>query len=876
MNKLLIATAFSLGAMAVMWMGWGFIGSDALALTVTLVIGAVYTIGFMELLQYRHATSTLSKSMFDLTNAGSGKVVEPKVGDLDAWLNKLDLSLRSAVRLRIEGERVGLPAPVLTPYLVGLLVMLGLLGTFFGMVETLRGAVLAMEGTTELQTMRAALAAPIKGLGLAFGTSVAGVAASAMLGLISTLSRRDRMLATRELDANTATIFREYSLVHSREKTFKALQNQSQALPEVAGKLHEMATQIEKMSENLGVKMIDNQNAFHESVKNIFTDLTASVDKSLKETLTDSGRLAGESIRPIIKEAMEDFSKETQQTHQLLTTTAQKQFENLSGQFSNTSEEVTLAWKDGLTAHQHSNEALIKSLGTSFQSFSQEFEKVSISTLSAIDKTTAAIIEKQESGNKEQLDSWTNSLEQVQQQATKQLSEASKVFTDELIDVAEVQQNVIKLVTQDFETMSTVMVSDWQKAGEQSLAQQQSISDSLDETVRIMTEAANSTTNQIVGEIAPLLAATEELVKARIESEATWIEGHGERIESLTTVLNDELSGLRNEEERRGEAAATRLAGLESTVTTHLASLGQALEEPMTRLIETASETPKAAAEVISQLRNEISNNIERDNGLLKERKILMEEMGTLSSSMESASSSQREAVEALVESTATMMKEMGTQLTEHLGIEVSKIGNVADSISGSSVEMSSLADSFTVAIKLFNESNGLLIENLNRIEEALDSSSSRSDEQLGYYVAQAREIIDLSVSSQKEVFDELRQLSQKEIDTIQDEEKLQIKIDETAQETVSESAVEGLAVENLQEDAFPNEAIVVNVEETKVDEVEDAKVEDVEDVEVEVEEVEVEIEEAEVEVEEIETDPTEAEEFEVQADTTEPQVEVE
>ena len=38
----------------------------------------------------------------------------------------------------------------------------------------------------------------------------------------------------------------------------------------------------------------------------------------------------------------------------------------------------------------------------------------------------------------------------------------------------------------------------------------------------------------------------------------------------------------------------------------------------MTRLIETASETPRAAAEVIGKLREEVSNNLERDNTLLE------------------------------------------------------------------------------------------------------------------------------------------------------------------------------------------------------------------------------------------------------------------
>ena len=35
----------------------------------------------------------------------------------------------------------------------------------------------------------------------------------------------------------------------------------------------------------------------------------------------------------------------------------------------------------------------------------------------------------------------------------------------------------------------------------------------------------------------------------------------------------------------------------------------------------------------------------------------------------------------------------------------------------------------------------------------------ARSDDQLAYYVAQAREVIDLSLMSQKEIVEELRQL---------------------------------------------------------------------------------------------------------------------
>jgi hypothetical protein len=171
--------------------------TNPLALAVTAIVVVVYLVGAAELFRYQQATARLAGVIKDLTETPN---------DLDAWLSGLDTSLRSAVRLRVQGDRVALPGPVLAPYLAGLLVLLGMLGTFLGMVVTLRGTGLALESATDLQAIRASLAAPVQGLGFAFGTSIAGVATSAMLGLLSALCRRERIAATSFLDATIATL----------------------------------------------------------------------------------------------------------------------------------------------------------------------------------------------------------------------------------------------------------------------------------------------------------------------------------------------------------------------------------------------------------------------------------------------------------------------------------------------------------------------------------------------------------------------------------------------------------------------------------------------------------------------------------------------
>ncbi len=177
----LLTALFLLGLAIVTWIGAGYVGTHALGAVVTGVIGLCYVAGAVELHRYRQATSSLALAVADTSAANGG---------LSAWLASLHPSLRPSVRQRIEGERTALPAPALTPYLVGLLVLLGMLGTLLGMMATLRGTGLALESATDLDAIRGSLAAPVKGLGFAFGTSIAGVATSAVLGLLAALCRR--------------------------------------------------------------------------------------------------------------------------------------------------------------------------------------------------------------------------------------------------------------------------------------------------------------------------------------------------------------------------------------------------------------------------------------------------------------------------------------------------------------------------------------------------------------------------------------------------------------------------------------------------------------------------------------------------------------
>jgi thiamine pyrophosphate-dependent acetolactate synthase large subunit-like protein len=148
-----------------------------------------------------------------------------------------------------------------------------------------------------------------------------------------------------------------------------------------------------------------------------------------------------------------------------------------------------------------------------------------------------------------------------------------------------------------------------------------------------------------------------------------------------------------------------------------------------------------------------------RDTAMLDERARLLGTLETLLDAVNHASTEQRTAVDALVATSADLLERVGKRFTDRVEAETGKLGAVAAQVTGSAVEVASLGEAFGVAVQLFGESNDKLAAQLQRIEAALEKSLTRSDEQLAYYVAQAREVIDLSMLSQKQILEDLQRL---------------------------------------------------------------------------------------------------------------------
>ncbi len=724
-RNVVAAAVFLIGLLAVVWVASGYVtgGSlnNGLALSMTVAIAGVYVLGALELRQYRQATGTLAHALADIP--------QPLV-ELSAWLSRIHPGLQNPVRLRIEGERTALPGPALTPYLVGLLVMLGMLGTFLGMVVTFKGAVFALEGSADLAAIRAALAEPIKGLSLSFGTSVAGVAASAMLGLLSAISRRERLEAVRLLDARIGSVLRPFSAAYQREETFKALQTQAQALPLIADRLQAVVDGLAERTEQLSARLLDQQTQFQGEASAAYKELARSVGAALESSLAASGRLAGEAIKPVVESAMAGIAQAAGSTQQQLIDGTKAQLQGLSAQWAETADAVSRSWaqtaqgvsRDWAQAadrQAQANEALQQGLSQSLQAFTQRFAEQAQTLLTSVQETSQQAHARQAEADAQRLAGWAATMTETGQ----------------------------------------ALAAQWQRAGTETLAQQQATCQALEAAAAQITDRASQHVGQTLEGLAQLLSQSEAMVQSRVDAESQWVASQGERMTQLAEVWRSELTALREQEAARGQAAVASLEGLQASVAQHLAQLGTALEAPMTRLLNTAAEVPQAAASVITQLRQEMARLGEEGNATLAERKEMMTELGSLLRAINQAALEQRSAIDGLVSSATAVLTRAGERFADALGAQAGQVDEVAARVAASAVELGSLGEAFHHGVDLFNSSNEKLMDSLQRIESAIGQSLSRSDEQLAYYVTQAREVIDLSISAQQGIVEDLRRL---------------------------------------------------------------------------------------------------------------------
>jgi hypothetical protein len=406
-----------------------------------------------------------------------------------------------------------------------------------------------LQNLTDIQGIRDAFAEPIKGLGLAFGASVAGVATSAMLGLMATLARRERLDAWAQIDVLSHGPLHARTPAYHRTQTLNLLQKQVEAMPQLVDLMGQWTRQVEGLQTRLNEQMLARQESHHQESRQNHQALAESMERGLQKHLTETLGQVGVTLQTMARE-----------THVHLTEQADRVHEQL------------------LQNHQ-----------------------------------------------------------------------------------------------------ASVRLQQEQSAQMQAL---------VHETLNQLGDQA--------GQVHERLLQTHQASFA----------SHQEEI-------------------------ARSVAQIDAVVAQHLGQLAASLEAPLARLIEISSQAPQAAAEVIGELRQRINASMARDNELLQERALIMEQLSQTSRAF-----------------------------TEQVHQQGGQMADLSAQMQASALEVGDLSRAFGATAQALIDNQQKTAEQLQQTEVALTQSMVRSDEQMAYYLAQAREVIELSLSAQKPMLEVLERLA--------------------------------------------------------------------------------------------------------------------
>lgn len=734
---------FLVGLLAVCWIGIGYVSVHPLGAAVAAIIAACYIAGGVELYRYRQASNGLRTALSDLSGAKES---------LAPWLERVPVGLRNAVRLRVEGERTALPAPVLTPYLVGLLVLLGMLGTLLGMMDTLRGTGLALQSATDMAAIRGSLASPVQGLAVAFGTSIAGVASSAMLGLLAALLRRDRLQAVQQLDRAIAGDLHPYSQAWQRAESLRLLQAQSTALPALVDRLQAMTSAFEQHSAAANERLLAGQAEFLTQSQTLQERLAVSLQQSLREGAEASAAAIGGALQPMAETTLAGLARHGEALHARVEQAVQQQLAGLSDGFERSRVATEASWAKVVSEQTQAQQALVGDLRQHLQAFSDGQGTHAEALVTRIGERLQADAQ----GNAEALraaaeqqQALNSALVERQQQALLAAGQQLDEHAQALLQALEQRHSASQSLLQDHEQQRS---QDWQAAQTAAAAAHAELQASLDSREQQRQARWD--------------AVSAELQQAHATLQAQLQAGDEQRLQRWSDALQHVSTDLAERLQANGERLAAQQQVCDTLAATAQqigengrAQAGATLAEVST-LLQTAAAAPKAAADVINELRSTLSESLVRDNAMLEERGRLLATVQTLLDAINHASHEQRTAVDALVGGSAELLERVGNRFTDHIAAETGKLDGIAAALNGSAGEVGQLAGSFGEAVAQFGSASTELSGRLEQIGGALDASLARSDEQLAYYVAQAREVVDLSLLSQKQVMEELQQLA--------------------------------------------------------------------------------------------------------------------
>jgi len=251
-----------------------------------LILGIFFNFFNLIKLNYKF----ISFSNFNITNSADAfsnfnnqdKVIIKDLKNLDG---KLVFKSSSINRLIENSDMTLVSIRETSRYLVGLLVFLGLLGTFWGLLKTIGsvGNVISGLGIDDtnvagfFNSLKDGLSAPLEGMSIAFSSSLLGLAGSLILGLLDLnlgqAQNKFSQFFEKILSSNSAPEFTNTETTPTTE-----------AIQKIYDNLHVIESALKKSSENHN-QIANNLEKFNDVLNKIYSN-SSNMDKQLSNFLS--------------------------------------------------------------------------------------------------------------------------------------------------------------------------------------------------------------------------------------------------------------------------------------------------------------------------------------------------------------------------------------------------------------------------------------------------------------------------------------------------------------------------------------------------------------------------------------------------------------
>ena len=772
--------------------------ADWVALTLVALIGLGLLVGIIEHLRRQTHVERLRAAMAGLPAECLPGFTPPSA--LADWFN---------------AARAGRPAPPpavsATGYLLGAVIMLGMLGTFLGLVHTMSGARELMHNAPDTAALRSGLAKPLSGLVQAFGTSVAGIAASVTLGLSALLVRRqERSIRQRILDyiAQAYSAFtptgRELRALESVAEAAASLPAAAEALNAAAARLDGVREQIAESTSQAGATVsaaaeqaghAASRAANHaaQSAADALVTATGALEQRLSEVMAHSERTAARLAETTSDAAATaigahldalgerlDAHAETRKTIEDDHLASVRATLGESAQIFERRQQAQLAAvADTLAASANAargqTEHISTRLATEFTTLAEGLARQAQAQTQALDALISRL------GNTEEirvqsLDARAADQAETHSAAIDRAVEAMRQQHGRQVEALRAEGEALRAREAALaERMAAVEAS----RGERIAAGQHALLEALRDNADARREAEKDTLAQLTATIAQqTTAARDELTDLR--------HAHEQLIDRLAKAEADRLDRLASDETRRGEAltgamkaAESRYAAAEQArlhgATAQTEALREASEEvvrslqaPVQAILDRLEGASLTLAAAERQRGAELSDRLDAVVGQVQAMASRIDRAETQrASALESTLSGLGEALsafdgaavmtrmDALVARLDAQQKAVGERLTGagtlvHTGAELLQTGGA---------ELSAVAEMFATAVDSYRQASERSLTALVSVEQALARQDGESASLLREYLDQTREIFGGAMRFQEELFKELRAL---------------------------------------------------------------------------------------------------------------------